>query len=244
LLAAISSQILGEPNVLIGLYGRASGGIENDFVSFSKSGNDTAPTRSRFNVRETLGEVNSASFNRVLSFRYSKSGVESDMSREFRQILRVAGTSIDGTKKLVYGITKIRGVGPSYAVAIVRASELKPELRMGDLSEAEVQKLEDVMKDPAKYGLPSRLFNRRKDLESGRDTHLIGPDLTLSVKTDIDFMQDIRTWKGVRHSLGLKVRGQRTRTTGRKGRAVGVAKKVIMEAARAAAVEKEKEEKK
>lgn len=230
--------------MLIGLYGRASGGIENDFVSFSKSGNDTAPTRSRFNVRETLGEVNSASFNRVLSFRYSKSGVESDMSREFRQILRVAGTSIDGTKKLVYGITKIRGVGPSYAVAIVRASELKPELRMGDLSEAEVQKLEDVMKDPAKYGLPSRLFNRRKDLESGRDTHLIGPDLTLSVKTDIDFMQDIRTWKGVRHSLGLKVRGQRTRTTGRKGRAVGVAKKVIMEAARAAAVEKEKEEKK
>jgi len=56
-------------------------------------------------------------------------------------------------------------------------------------------------------------------------------------------MTDIRTWKGVRHSLGLKVRGQRTRTTGRKGRAVGVAKKVVMEAARAAAAAAEKEEK-
>jgi small subunit ribosomal protein S13 len=64
------------------------------------------------------------------------------------------------------------------------------------------------------------------------------------MKTDIDFMTDIRTWKGVRHSLGLKVRGQRTRTTGRKGRAVGVAKKIIMEAARAASAEREKEEKK
>ena len=74
--------------------------------------------------------------------------------------------------------------------------------------------------------------------------HLIGPDLTLSIKGDIDFMTDIKTWKGIRHSLGLKVRGQRTRTTGRKGRAVGVAKKVIMEAARTAAAEKEKEEKK
>jgi len=156
----------------------------------------------------------------------------------------VAGTNIDGTKRLVYGITRIRGVGPSYASAIVRASELKPELRMGDLSEAEVQKLEDVMKEPAKYGLPSRLFNRRKDVESGHDKHLIGADLALSVKTDIDFMTDIRTWKGVRHSLGLKVRGQSTRTTGRKGRAVGVAKKVIMEAARAAAASSEKEEKK
>ena len=166
------------------------------------------------------------------------------MSREFRHILRVAGTDIDGTKKLIYGLTKIRGIGSSFAAAIVRAAELRPELRMGDLSEGEVQKVEDVMRDPAKYSLPSRLFDRRKDLESGRDLHLIGPDLILSFKNDVDFMKDIRSWKGNRHSLGLKVRGQRTRTTGRKGRAVGVAKKIVMEAARAAALEREKEEKK
>jgi small subunit ribosomal protein S13 len=166
------------------------------------------------------------------------------MSKEFRHILRVSGTDVDGTKKLVYGLTKIRGVGPSFAAAVVRASELRPEMRMGDLTEGEVQKLEDVMRDPAKYGLPPRLLNRRKGFESGRDSHLIGADLVLSVKTDIDFMRDIRSWKGVRHTLGLKVRGQRTRTTGRKGRAVGVAKKIILEAARAAAASQEKEEKK
>ena len=166
------------------------------------------------------------------------------MSREFRHVLRVAGTNVDGTKKVVYGILHIRGVGPSYATAVVRAAELRPEVRMGDLSEEEVQKLEDVMRDPAKYGLPARLFKRRKGLDSGRDVHLIGADLALSTKSDIDFMTDIRSWKGVRHSLGLKVRGQRTRTTGRKGRAVGVAKKVVMEAARAAAAAGEREEKK
>jgi small subunit ribosomal protein S13 len=166
------------------------------------------------------------------------------MSREFRHVLRVAGANIDGTKKVVYGLSHIRGVGASYATAVVRAAELRPEVRMGDLSEEEVQKLEDVMRDPAKYGLPARLFNRRKGLDSGRDVHLIGADLVLSTKSDIDFMTDIRSWKGVRHSLGLKVRGQRTRTTGRKGRAVGVAKKVVLEAARAAAAAGEKEEKK
>jgi small subunit ribosomal protein S13 len=171
------------------------------------------------------------------------------MSREFRQILRVANTNVDGTKKLAYGLLHIKGVGPSYAVAVVRAAELRPESRLGDLSEGEVQKLEDVMKDPAKYGLPSRLFNRRKGLDTGRDVHLIGADLALSIKTDVDFMTDIRSWKGIRHSLGLKVRGQHTRTTGRKGRAVGVAKKVVMEAARAAMAaerkgEETKEEKK
>ncbi len=166
------------------------------------------------------------------------------MSKEFRHILRVAGTNVDGTKKLVYGLSHIRGVGSNYAVAVVRAAELKPDSRLGDLSESEVQKLEDVMRDPAKYGLPSRLYNRRKGIDSGRDVHLIGADLTLGIKGDVDFMVGIRSWKGVRHSLGLKVRGQRTRTTGRKGRAVGVAKKVIMEAARAAALKEEKEEKK
>jgi small subunit ribosomal protein S13 len=165
------------------------------------------------------------------------------MSKEFRHILRVAGTDIDGTKKVLYGLTRIRGVGPSFATAIVRACELRPELRMGDLTEADVQKLEDAMRDPAKYGLPPRLYDRRKSLEDGRDMHFIGADLALSQKNDIDFMKDIRTWKGIRHSLGLKVRGQRTRTTGRKGRAVGVAKKVVLEAARAAAARGEKEEK-
>jgi small subunit ribosomal protein S13 len=85
------------------------------------------------------------------------------------------------------------------------------------------------------------MFNRRKDLETGRDEHLIGPDLVLRNKADIDFMRDIRTWKGVRHSLGLKVRGQRTKTTGRKGRAVGVRKKTLIEAARAAAAAERKE---
>jgi small subunit ribosomal protein S13 len=103
--------------------------------------------------------------------------------------------------------------------------------------------LEDIIKDPAKHGIPSRLFNRRKDIESGRDMHLVGPDLALRNKADIDLMKDIKSWKGIRHSLGLKVRGQRTRTTGRSGKAVGVKKKVLMEAARAAATGKKEEKK-
>jgi small subunit ribosomal protein S13 len=163
------------------------------------------------------------------------------MSREFRHIVRISGTDIDGSKKLVYGITKIRGLGISLAGAIVKAADLKPEMRIGNLTESDVQKIEDLIVDPIKYGIPPRLVNRRKDLSSGRDLHLIGPDLTLATKTDIDFMKDIKSWRGIRHSLGLKVRGQRTKTTGRKGKAVGVKKKLAIAAARAAAVaEREK----
>lgn len=164
------------------------------------------------------------------------------MSKDFRLILRFMGTDVDGSKKVVYGLSKIRGVGPNLAAAVVKVTKINPDARMGALSEAELSRVEDAIRDPLKHGIPVRMVNRRKDIETGRDMHLVGPDLALKIKSDVDLMKDIKSWKGVRHSLGLKVRGQRTRTTGRSGKAVGVKKKVLMEAARAA--EKKPEEKK
>lgn len=176
-----------------------------------------------------------------VKLRRAKTLLQSAMSqsREFRHIVRFIGTDLEGSKKAAYGISKIRGVGPNFAHAVVKAAGINPEARIGTLSDAEMNRIEDAIRDPAKHGIPPRMFNRRKDLETGRDIHLVGPDLVLSQKGDIDFMKDIRTWKGIRHSLGLKVRGQRTRTTGRSGKAVGVKKKLLMEAARAAGAKKE-----
>ncbi len=162
------------------------------------------------------------------------------MSKEFRLILRFMGSDIDGTKKVAFGLSKIRGVGPNFAQAVVKVARINPDARMGALSEGELSRVEDAIRDPLKHGIPIRMVNRRKDIETGRDMHLVGPDLALRTKADIDLMKDIRSWKGVRHSLGLKVRGQRTRTTGRSGKAVGVKKKVLMEAARAAKKEEKK----
>ncbi|GAG60554.1 unnamed protein product, partial [marine sediment metagenome] len=48
-----------------------------------------------------------------------------------------------------------------------------------------------------------------------------------TVKRDIERMRRLRSWKGYRHGFGLKVRGQRTRSTGRKGLVVGVIRKKI-----------------
>jgi small subunit ribosomal protein S13 len=159
-------------------------------------------------------------------------GINNKMSREFRHILRIRGTDIDGSKKLAYGLTKIKGIGLSLSNAVIKVGGFRPEARLGSLTDAEITKIEDIITDPLKYSIPSRLLNRKKDLESGRDLHLVTADLTLRTKTDIDFMKNIKSWKGVRHSLGLKVRGQRTKTTGRSGKAVGVKKKLLIAAAR------------
>jgi len=147
--------------------------------------------------------------------------------REFRHILRITGTDVDGTLKIPYALKRIKGVNLNLANAILKKAEINPEKRAGFLTEAEVERIEQIIKEPTKFELPNWLLNRRKDLETGKDLHLIKADLDLKTKTDIKRMKEIKSWRGYRHAYGLKVRGQRTRTTGRKGKAVGVKVKKI-----------------
>jgi small subunit ribosomal protein S13 len=141
---------------------------------------------------------------------------------EFRYIVRVVDTDLRGEKSLEYGLTQIKGIGVNLSKAIVKAANLTNVKRVGDLKDMEVDRIEDVLKNPSKFGIPAWLSNRKKDPETGEDRHLIGSDLVLQVRSDIDLMKTTRSWKGVRHSLGLKVRGQRTKTGARSGRSVSV----------------------
>jgi small subunit ribosomal protein S13 len=139
-----------------------------------------------------------------------------------------------GTEKVVYALSNIKGIGVNLANAILREAEINPETRIGNLTETETERIEDVIRNPDKYNIPSWLLNRQKDFETGKNLHLVGSDLVLRSKLDIDQMKTIRSWRGYRHSYGLKVRGQRTKTTGRSGKAMGVKKKVLMQQARKA----------
>ncbi|MBS7655351.1 30S ribosomal protein S13 [Candidatus Bathyarchaeota archaeon] len=148
--------------------------------------------------------------------------------KEYQHIVRIAGTDIDGGKKIVYGLAKIKGIGVSFANAIVNMIKLNPNLKIGELTGEQVAQIEDVINNPAKHNIPAWFFNQRKELTTGKDMHLISSDLELKEKMNVELMKSIKCWKGVRHALGLKVRGQKTRTTGRKGIAVGVKKKALV----------------
>ncbi|MBN2154569.1 MAG: 30S ribosomal protein S13 [Candidatus Lokiarchaeota archaeon] len=142
-------------------------------------------------------------------------------SSDFRLLIRLIGTSIDGNALVEYGLSQIKGVGIRFSQAVVRVAGIDPNRRMGELSEDECDQLEKIIKNPTNYDIPSWMVNRQKDIRTGEDRHISGTDLDLVLKVDIDRMKRTRSWKGMRHQLGLKVRGQRTRTTGRKGLTVG-----------------------
>ncbi|MCW4035938.1 MAG: 30S ribosomal protein S13 [Candidatus Bathyarchaeota archaeon] len=149
------------------------------------------------------------------------------MSREFNYIVRLHGSNLDGTKLIPYALCDIKGVGIRVARAIVKNLGLDPFERLGVLSDADIRKLEEILENPASRGIPVWMLNRRKDMYTGEDVHLLTSDLTLREKEDIDLMRETRSWKGERHARGLKVRGQKTKTTARKGRSIGVSRRVV-----------------
>jgi len=147
------------------------------------------------------------------------------VKREVKLVVRVANTDLDGEKKLRNALLGIKGISHAMSKAICLAAGFDPNVKLGSLSEEEIAKLEDVIKDPIKYGIPSWLLNRRREPETGKDLHLVGSDLEIARKFDIQKMIELKTYKGVRHMYGLPVRGQRTRSSFRKGKTVGVVKK-------------------
>ncbi|MHA2379754.1 MAG: 30S ribosomal protein S13 [Candidatus Thorarchaeota archaeon] len=149
------------------------------------------------------------------------------MSEDYRHIVRIAGRDIDGQENLLQGLTRVSGVGLRLSKAVLTKLSFDPHGRLGYLTDAQISKIEKILKDPVAAGMPDWYVNRPRDRMSGRMLHLTGSDLEFAHRSDIDRLKRIRSWRGVRHSQGLKVRGQHTRTTGRGGIAVGVSRKKI-----------------
>ena len=165
--------------------------------------------------------------------------VVSASGKEVKGVVRLAGRDLRGSLPIGRAITSVRGVGINLGAVLSREAYqqlgISDKTMVGELSEEEVGKLEQILQHPQDHGVPVRMFNRQKDLISGNDMHLIGSDLAFTVKQDIEHEKDANTWKGYRHTYGQKVRGQRTRSTGRTGMTVGVLRKAVLAKAGAAA---------
>ena len=146
------------------------------------------------------------------------------LSTEYQHIVRIVGSDIPGGKNVIVGLTQIKGVGYMFANTILNVLKINTNQRIGNLTPEHVSSIENILKNPLSSNFPSWFLNRRKDIETGEDKHLLTSDIAFTVRNDIEREKTTGSWRGYRHMYGLKVRGQRTRCTGRKGGAVGVAK--------------------
>lgn len=163
--------------------------------------------------------------------------VRSETKTETRRIVRLLATDINGELSVIRALRRIKGVSFMFANAACVATGVDKRKKIGQIGEADLKSMESFIRSPS---LPPWMLNRRKDMDTGSDMHTTMADLDLRRREDINLMKRIHSYKGVRHELGQPVRGQRTRSSFRTSKAVGVSKKKAQAAAKAAPPAKEK----
>lgn len=119
-----------------------------------------------------------------------------------------------------------------FSNAVMHTAGIPANKKTGELTDTEVNRIEEIIKDPLKYNIPIWMLNRRSDVDTGVDKHLTSTDVKYEMENDIKMMKKIRSYKGWRHALGLTVRGQSTKGHFRKNKgkaSLGVVKKKVPE---------------
>lgn len=150
-----------------------------------------------------------------------KENIQAD---EIKHIVRIANTDLDGKKSVQYSLTGIKGINRRSARIISDMSGVDPTATIGYLEDDKIETLKKNV-DNIENILPTWMMNRRKDPLTGDDKHIYATDVLLVKREDLNTLKKTRSYKGIRHERGHKVRGQRTRSTGRKGLSVGVKRK-------------------
>jgi small subunit ribosomal protein S18e len=143
-------------------------------------------------------------------------------------------------QKVMYALTKIKGVGRRYSNLVCKKADVDLNKRYsfhslrwaigrvltiysaGELTSEELERIVTIIQNPTQYKIPTWFLNRQRDIVDGKDSQILANGVDSKLRDDLERLKKIRAH---RHYWGLRVRGQHSKTTGRRGRTVGVSKK-------------------
>jgi len=155
-------------------------------------------------------------------------GEGEDEDEDIQYFVRIGQTDLDGTKSVERSLSEMDGIGRRAARLIAEKAGVDRRATFGALDEKDIEEVVSLVEGFAEE-VPAWLTNHRNDFFDGQTTHEIGNDLELTRRQDINRMKMIDSYKGVRHKRGQKVRGQRTKSTGRTEGTIGVNVEAIKE---------------
>jgi small subunit ribosomal protein S13 len=147
---------------------------------------------------------------------------------EFRHIVRIANRDVPGYMSIADGLTLIYGIGHRLSKTIQDIyfkDTGKVVKRVGNLSEKDVEILEKIIQDVDKR-VPAWLLNRPKQFDSTNAQYIMA-DLKLVERKELQRLGKTKSYRGLRLQWGLRVRGQKSRSTGRRHSTIGVEKKKV-----------------
>jgi small subunit ribosomal protein S18e len=144
---------------------------------------------------------------------------------DFKHILRILNTNIDGKKPAAFAIRAIKGCGRRFAFLICKILKINPGIRAGEMTEGQCNQVAEIIANPEKFNVPRWFLNRQRDYKEGKNMQVASNVLETKLREDIERYKKIKSNKGIRHHWGLRVRGQHTKSTGRRGVTIGVERK-------------------
>ena len=187
-------------------------------------GEKTSKDKTDEKPKESIKETKEGTKEPKKDEKKEKSKKKTDRGPDFKYIVRLSNTDVDGEKSVVYGLTTVKGIGVHMATLIANKVKIDRLKKIGYLSDAQIEKIQELINNVSKNA-PSWMLNHQKDYDTGEDTHLVGSDIDMRLRDEINIMKKIRSYRGIRHERGLPVRGQRTRANSRTGLTLGVSKK-------------------
>jgi small subunit ribosomal protein S13 len=165
---------------------------------------------------------------------------EGEDDEDLRYFVRIGQTDLDGTKSLERSLSELDGIGRRATRLIARKANVDRTATLGRLEDETIDDIVELVEGFADE-VPEWMTNHRTDFFDGDSTHETGNDLEITRRQDINRHQMIDSYRGVRHKRGQKVRGQRTKSTGRTEGTIGVNVEAIKEAAEEEAAAEEDE---
>ena len=149
-------------------------------------------------------------------------------AEDIRYFVRIGQTDLDGTKSVERSLTDMNGIGHRAARIIAERAEVDRRDVFGKLDEEDIDRVVELVEGYVDE-VPEWMANHQRAFFTGETTHEIGNELNMTRRRDINRMKMIDSYKGVRHKRGQKVRGQRTKSTGRTEGTIGVNVEAIKE---------------
>lgn len=164
------------------------------------------------------------SYDPIKQFFCIHSDIYYDMDRssslqqgaEFQHILRILNTNVEGKRNVVFGLTKIPGIGRRFSDLICKKAEVNINKRAGELTADEIEKLVAVIQNPRQFKIPVWFLNRQKDFKTGKYSQTFAQNIAAKLRDDLERLKKIRAHRGLRHWWNIRVRGQHTCSTGRR----------------------------
>ena len=94
------------------------------------------------------------------------------MAEEFKHIVRIANTDLKGEVPIGHALRQIKGVNFMFANLLCKLSKIDKNKKAGVITDSELNKLDAIIKDPSAFNAPDWMFNRRRDPETGKTSHI------------------------------------------------------------------------